>query len=227
MGGPLRVRREGALVRATLDRPPVNALDAGTYRRLAEVAAGARPAECLLIDATGRAFSAGQDLREHERSTAAGRLGESLTVGAGALTAVLHCPAPVVVAVQGPAIGAGALLVAAADLAVFADDAWLRVPELDVGVTVGYAILSRLLPPPMARRALLTSERVEASVLDRLGAAVVVPPAELAEVATGLATGLLGKPPGMVALARRSWGGGERELTARAYEAEVRDFLAR
>ena len=89
------------------------------------------------------------------------------------------------------------------------------MPELDVGVTVGYAILSRLLPPPMARRALLTSERVEASVLDRLGAAVVVPPAELAEVATGLATGLLGKPPGMVALARRSWGGGERELTAR------------
>ena len=107
MGEPLRVRREGALVRATLDRPPVNALDAGTYRRLAEVAAGARPAECLLIDATGRAFSAGQDLREHERSTAAGRLGESLTVGAGALTAVLHCPAPVVVAVREPRSGPG------------------------------------------------------------------------------------------------------------------------
>ncbi|MEU8250609.1 enoyl-CoA hydratase-related protein [Nonomuraea sp. NPDC048916] len=227
MAGGMRVRREGALIRATLDRPPVNALDCATYRRLGEICAAARPEECLLVDAAGRAFCAGQDLDEHERATAAGRLGESLTEGAGALAAVLRCPAPVVVAVQGPAIGAGALLAAAADIAVFAEDAWLRVPELDVGVTVGYAVLSRLLPPPLARRALLTSERVAAPVLDRLGAAVVVPPADLAEVSTRLATGLLGKPSGMVALARRSWGGGERELAARAYEAEVRDFLTR
>jgi len=222
---PVMVRRSGALVRATLSRPPVNALSSAVYRRLTEVCRGMRPDECLLIDASGRTFSAGQDLHEHRRSVAAGRLHETLTEGAAALTAVLRCPAPVVVAVRGPAIGAGALIAAAADIAVMSTEAWLRLPELDAGVTVGYAILSRLLPPPMARRALLTAEPIAATQLAALGTAVVCPPGDLGTTAADIALALLGHPPDLLSLARHGWGGGEREATARAYEMEVRDFL--
>ncbi|MEU8802342.1 enoyl-CoA hydratase-related protein [Spirillospora sp. NPDC048819] len=211
----MRVQREGALVRATLSRPPVNALDSATYRRLTAVCAAMGPDECLLIDATGHVFSAG-----HDRGEPAD--GESLTTGAAALTAVLRCPAPVVVAAQGPAIGAGALLLAAADIPVIASDAWLKLPELDVGVTVGHAILSRLLPPALASRALLTSERIPAALL---GTAVICPPDDLPAVAANAAETVLSKPPGLVALARRSWG--EREQAATAYEAEVTAFQAR
>lgn len=210
----MRVRREGRLVRATLERPPVNALNAAAYRWLTETCAAMRPDECLLIDAAGHVFSAGHD--RGEDVTAAG-----LTVGASALTAVLRCPAPVVVAAQGPAIGAGALLLAAADIPLIASDAWLRLPELDVGVTVGHAILSRLLPPAVASRALLTSERIPAALLGT----AVRPPEDLAPAAEDAARTLLGKPFGLVSLARRSWG--EREHAAAAYESEVAAFLTR
>ena len=211
----MRTRREGRLVRATLDRPPVNALDMASYRWLGETCAAMRPDECLLIDAAGHVFSAGHD--RGEDATACG-----LTVGAAALTAVLRCPAPVVVAAQGPAIGAGALLLAAADIPLIAADAWVKLPELDVGVTVGHAILSRLLPPAMASRALLTSEQIPAAGLD---AVLVRPPDELARAAEDAARTLLAKPSDLVSLARRSWG--ERERAAAAYESEVADFQAR
>lgn len=211
----MRVQRDGRLVRATLDRPPVNAFDTAAYRWLTEVCDGMRPDECLLIDAAGRVFSAGHDRNEPAD-------GEGLTIGAGALTAVLRCPAPVVVAAQGPAIGAGALLLAAADVPLIAADAWLSLPELDVGVTVGHGILSRLLPPAVASRVLLTSERVPA---EQLAAAVVVPAEELSSAAEGAARVLLGKPSELVSLARRSWG--ERERAATAYESEVAAFLSR
>ena len=211
----MRVRREGPLTRATLSRPPVNALDSATYRELRAICTAMRPGECLLIDATGHVFSAG-----HDRAEPAD--GESLAIGAAALTAVLRCPAPVVVAAQGPAIGAGALLLAAADIPVIASDAWLKLPELDVGVTVGHAILSRLVPPALAARALLTSERIPATALT---AAMVCPPGDVPTVATTAARDVLGKPAGLVALARRSWG--EREQAAAGYEAEVAAFQAR
>ncbi|MFA1546012.1 enoyl-CoA hydratase-related protein [Actinomadura chokoriensis] len=211
----MRVRREGALVRATLSRPPVNALNSAAYRWLTETCTAMRPDECLLIDATGHVFSAGHDRGEPPD-------GESLATGVAALAAVLRCPAPVVVAAQGPAIGAGALLLAAADVPVIASGAWLKLPELDVGVTVGQAVLRRLLPPAMASRAFLTSERIPAS---RIDAAVVCPPEELAEVAAGAARSVLRKPPDLVSLARRTWG--EREQAAAAYEAELTAFLTR
>ncbi|TDC66229.1 hypothetical protein E1200_17035 [Actinomadura sp. GC306] len=211
----MRVRREGRLVRATLDRPPVNALDTAAYRWLTETCAGMRPDECLLIDAAGHVFSAGHDRGEDAT-------GGGLAVGAAALTAVLRCPAPVVVAAQGPAVGAGALLLAAADVPLIAADAWLRLPELDVGVTVGHGILSRLLPPATASRVLLTSERIPAALL---GDAVARPPDELAPSAEDAARTLLDRAPGLVSLARRSWG--ERERAARAYESEVAAFQAR
>ncbi|TDE39215.1 enoyl-CoA hydratase-related protein [Actinomadura sp. 6K520] len=211
----MRTRREGRLVRATLDRPPVNALDMAAYRWLTETCAAMRPDECLLVDAAGHVFSAGHD--RGADATAGG-----LTVGAAALTAVLRCPAPVVVAAQGPAIGAGALLLAAADVPLIASDAWLELPELDVGVTVGHAVLSRLLPPAMASRVLLTAERIPAADLDT---AVLRPPDDLARAAEDAAYTLLAKPSGLVSLARRSWG--ERERAATAYESEVAAFQAR
>ncbi|XRQ09588.1 enoyl-CoA hydratase/isomerase family protein [Actinomadura welshii] len=210
----MRIRREGRIVRATLDRPPVNALDTAAYRWLSAACAAVRPDECLLIDAAGRVFSAG-----HDRGEPPG--GESLAAGAAALTAVLRCPAPVVVAAQGPAIGAGALLLAAADVPLIASDAWLKLPELDVGVTVGHAILSRLVPPALASRALLTSEQIPADVLTT---ALVHPSDGLPGAAVEAARAVLAKPPDLVSLARRSWG--ERERAAAAYEAEVAAFQA-
>ncbi|CND50816.1 Probable enoyl-CoA hydratase EchA [Mycobacterium tuberculosis] len=209
----MRVQREGALVRATLSRPPVNALDSAAYRWLADTCASVRPDECLLLEATGHVFSAG-----HDRGEPAA--GDALTAGAAAVTAVLRCPAPVVVAAQGPAIGAGALLLAAADVPVIASSAWLRLPELDIGVTVGQAVLRRLLPPAMASRAFLTSEKIPAT---SIGTAVVCPHEEVPRVAADAARSILGKSPALVALARRTWA--EREQAATAYEAELGAFL--
>ncbi len=209
----MRVRREGALVRATLSRPPVNALNSAAYRWLTETCASMRPDECLLIDATGHVFSAYHDREEPPT-------GDALTVGAAALTAVLRCPAPVVVAAQGPAIGAGALLLAAADIPIIASSAWLQLPELDVGVTIGQAILRRLLPPAMASRAFLTSEKIPAT---NISTAVVCPPEELPQAATNAAQTVLSKSPALITLARRTWA--EREEAATAYEAELAAFL--
>ena len=225
MRTPLRVQRQGRLVEATLCRPPVNALDGSGYDALRVTFEQARADEVILLSGEGLYFSAGQDLAEFNPVLASTELRTIIERGAAAVASAMRCRAPIVVAVHGAAIGGGCLLACAADIAVLADDAWLQLPELRVGMTMGYSVASRLLTPALARRMLLTGERVMVSDLGAGSGARVVAAQDAGPIARATAEELLALPADLVALARSTWGADERERVARAYEVETRLLL--
>ena len=118
----------------TLAAPPVNALDAPMRAALADRLArvAGEGVRAVILTGAGRMFSAGADLRE-------GEAGSAPTVAA--LCATLEAlPVPVIAALPGPALGAGAALALAAHWRLGGPDAALGFPEVALsGVPLGAA----------------------------------------------------------------------------------------
>lgn len=223
----LHISRAGRVLELVVDRPPINALDGEHYDALAAAFEGAGPDVVVLLRSAARHFCTGQDLGEHEAAKDAEQAAADLRRGAAAIIAALRCEAPIVAAVHGAAIGAGALLACSADVLLTSDDAWFSLPELQVGVTIGGAVAARTLGGALTRRMLLTGERVPAAQIAALGAARTVARDDLESSAHEAAVAVAALDPALAALARSSWGAGEREAAARAYEAEIDAFLTR
>ncbi|WP_405099738.1 enoyl-CoA hydratase-related protein [Micromonospora sp. NBC_01412] len=103
----------------------------------------------VVLDHTGPVFCSGADLKETAAAYASG------TVPAGmlgdVLAAVWECPKPVVARVAGPARAGGLGLIAAADLAVCAQEATFAFTEVRIGVVP--AVISATVLPRLAPRA--------------------------------------------------------------------------
>lgn len=216
-----RLTREGHLVHLCLDGSDANALGRARYGTLTRVAQELSSDEVLLLSAAGPTFSAGQNLREYVAAQVAGSLPELVRQGAGAVLALLECRATVVAAVQGPAVGGGALVAAAADVVVLGDRVRMRLPELELGLPLGASVFERLVGPGAARRLVLTGAWAEADELARWGAAERAAGDDVLEAATARAHALLGTDATARAEARRLFGLGERARAAAAYRAEL------
>ncbi|HEX2774391.1 MAG TPA: enoyl-CoA hydratase-related protein, partial [Micromonosporaceae bacterium] len=125
MSDPLLVDRTDAVVTLTLNRPDaMNSLDVALKEALREALVGLeadRTCRAVVLAGAGRAFSAGQDLREHVAILESGRTDALDTVRAhfNPIAARLaHLPKPVVAAVRGMAAGAGASLAFLADFRI-------------------------------------------------------------------------------------------------------------
>ena len=215
------LRRDGRTVRLLLDGSRGNALGDARYAAIARAAAAAGPDDILLIRAEGRHFSVGQDLEEFRRAVAADRAAAALRHGADAILAVLECRGTVVVAGQGAAVGGGALLLAAAHVAIMAEDAWLELPELRLGMPLGASVAELMLPPPLVRRMMLTSERVPAAQVSAVGGARVVPADQLGAVAEKAAVTISALRTAALATARECWMAPARSRAASGYRREV------
>jgi enoyl-CoA hydratase/carnithine racemase len=139
---------EGTVRTLSLSRPgAANALDATTYAQLAialESASDDPSVSAVVLASQGdRAFCAGADIKEFsELSSAEGALRRRALL-LSALDRLLAFPKPVVAAVQGAAIGAGAMLALVCDEIVVASSAWIAFPEIAAGMPspMGLAIL--------------------------------------------------------------------------------------
>jgi methylglutaconyl-CoA hydratase len=170
----LRSEKDGDVLRITLTRPDRrNAFDAAVIAELAEVFVDVGRVRAVVIAGEGPSFSAGADV-EWMRSSA--DLGyEENVADANALRAMLEaidgCPAPVVTRIQGHALGGGAGLVAASDIAIAAPDAVFAFSEVKLGIIP--AVISPFalgkIGPSAARRYFLTGERFEAATALRIG----------------------------------------------------------
>jgi 2-(1,2-epoxy-1,2-dihydrophenyl)acetyl-CoA isomerase len=130
------VERAGAVATIRLNRPEQS--NAMTRASRAELTRALRDASrdadvrCIVLAAAGRNFCAGQDLREE------GGLDDVAAVirdgYAPIIRAITEAPKPVLAAVQGAAAGAGAALVLACDLRVFADDAYVLMAFSNIGL---------------------------------------------------------------------------------------------
>ncbi len=174
MPSNLRSERDGDVLRITLARPDRrNAFDAALIRELAEAFVAVGRARAVVLAGDGPSFSAGADV-EWMRASAELSYEENLA-DANALRAMLEaidgCPAPVVARVQGHALGGGAGLVAASDIAVAAPDAVFAFSEVKLGIipaVVSPFVLARI-GPGAARRYFVTGERFTAETALRIG----------------------------------------------------------
>lgn len=215
------VSRDGRVVTLVLDGHRRNALDDRRYTAIAETADSVEPGQVLVLRAEGPHFCAGQDLDQHRTAAEQGRAEEALRHGAGAILSVVRCRGLVVVAAQGAAVGAGALLVAAGDVVVLADDAELILPELRLGMPLGASVAELLLPTPLVRRMMISGERVSAAQVAGIGAARMVERDALAATTDDMVSDVANLSQPALAEARRMWVADERERAARAYECEV------
>lgn len=160
----------GDVLVLTLNRPEKanamnEAMQVGLVNHLSE------GKHAVVIAASGpKVFSAGADLKEFselERGIAARRRRVLLK---HTLEAVLDFPRPLVAAVQGKALGAGAMVALLADELAMADTAELGLPEIRHGIPtpVGYAIVAARGGMPLARRMVQDGEPVGPGLADHV-----------------------------------------------------------
>ena len=162
---PLRVRleRDGALLRLTLDRPKANLIDAAMIAALSSALSAHRGAQGLrgvLLDHEGPHFSFGASVEEHLPAQAAAMLASLHALLGG----MLEFPAPILAAVRGQCLGGGLEVALAAGPIFAAPDAKFGQPEMKLGVFAPAA--SVLLPwrvsQPAAEDLLLSGRSIGA-----------------------------------------------------------------
>jgi methylglutaconyl-CoA hydratase len=168
----LRVERDGDVLRVTLARPERrNAFDAALIAELAEAFVDVGRTRAVVLAGEGASFSAGADV-DWMRSSADLSFDENVA-DANALRRMLEsidrCPAPVVARVQGHALGGGAGLVAAADIAIASTDAQFAFSEVKLGIIPAVISPFAKIGQGAARRYFLTGERFDAETALRIG----------------------------------------------------------
>lgn len=168
----IRSERDDRVQVVTIDRPERrNAIDHTTILDLIAAQDDIRavaPAEVRAVVITGAppAFSAGADLTGVEEGEFARDLGRMLR-GFGTL------PVPVIAAIDGPALGAGAQIAVAVDLRVATPDSVIGVPAAKLGLAVDQWTIDRLVAEfgaPVARAMLIAAETSTAERLHGTGA---------------------------------------------------------
>ena len=208
----VRVERYGPVARVTLARPQIrNAFDEVAIEELTRVFlsfAGADDTRVVVLAGDGPIFCAGADVgwmrragswSKAENETDAERM-------AGMLRAIDDCPRPVVAVVQGAAIGGGVGLLAAADIAVAAEDAVFSLAEVKLGIlpSVISPYVLRAIGAREARRWFLTGERFGAAEAHRIGLVhEVAPSADLAAARDRIVHSILTSAPEAVGIAKR------------------------
>jgi enoyl-CoA hydratase/carnithine racemase len=200
---PVLLRRnEGRVAILTLNRPhAMNALSGELIDALQaefDKLAKDRDIRCVVIEARGRAFSAGHDLREVRSTDDYAFHHDLMTRCSAMMMAIPRLPQPVIAKVHAIATAAGCQLVAACDLAVASSDAKFATPGVNIGLFCGTPSvpLGRNVGSKRALDMLFTGEPISADTALRDGlVSRVVPPAELDKATMELARTIASKSP--------------------------------
>ena len=195
----LLIELDGGIATVTLNRPDaLNSVNARLHRELEMVWAdvGAlEEARCIILTGSGRAFSAGGDIK----AMAAGEFGENpgatLLPGARDLIyRLLSVRQPIVTAINGDCMGLGASMALMTDYVVMAEDARIGDPHVRVGLVAGdggAAIWPLLVGLSKAKEALMFGKLYTAGEAKEMGLVnEVVPREQVAEAALKAATQL-------------------------------------
>ena len=189
----IRTERDGDVLRITLARPDRrNAFDASLIAELAEAFVDVGRSRAVVLAGEGPSFCAGADV-DWMRASAQLSYDENVA-DANAMRqmfeAIDRCPAPVVVRIQGHALGGGAGLVAAADIAIASPTALFAFSEVKLGIIP--AVISPFalakIGPGHARRYFVTGERFDAATALHIGLV-----SELAEDLDGVVERVVGE----------------------------------
>ncbi|MEA2774534.1 MAG: hypothetical protein QOD93_7496 [Acetobacteraceae bacterium] len=191
-----------------MDRPPVNAQNTAFREEL--IAAfdsftDRDDVRVAVLTGFGKMFSAGADMKARPTGDTPGEYWAFNRYVREMFNSIHECAKPVIAAVNGPALGAGFGLVAACDIIMASDNAVFGMPEIDIGLMGGAAMLQQFFGRSRSRRMFFTGWRVPADELYRTGVIECsVPLEQLMPSAMKLAAEIASKSPLAMRYAKQS-----------------------
>jgi enoyl-CoA hydratase len=229
----LLVERDGPVAIVTINRPQV--LNALNERVLADLSSAFDELEAdrsvlavIITGAGDRAFVAGADIGELAALPDAKAGKEKARAGHHVGHKMEHSRLPVIMAINGYALGGGLELAMAGDIRIASSSAKLGQPEVNLGIVAGFGgsqRLPRLVGQGMASYMLLTGEPIGA---DEAKAAnlveKVVPPDQLMAEAKRIAKVIASKGPLAIAATKRLIHKGLQTDLHSALDLEAEEF---
>lgn len=198
--GPIKTRREGAILEVTLDAPKANAISLKTSRVMGLAFRAFRDDDslrvCILRAHGEKFFCPGWDLKAAAEGDAVD--GDYGVGGFGGLQELPNLNKPVIAAVNGICCGGGLELALSADLILCSDNATFALPEIRSGTVADAASikLPKRIPYHVAMDLLLTGRWFDAAEALRWGIVKeITTPADLLAKAWDLARLLESGPP--------------------------------
>lgn len=229
----IAVELDAPVAVVTLNRPDVlNALNA---RLLAELSLALseleRNADVRAIVITGsgtKAFAAGADIGELNALANAVEGADKARTGQAITLQIERLRKPVIMAINGFALGGGCELAMAGDIRIASQNARFGQPEVNLGLIPGYGgsqRTTRLTGRGMAMYLCLTGEMIDAAEALRIGLVQrVVPLESLLEEAKKIATTIAAKAPLAIEACKRVINGGAHLPIADGLELEALEF---
>jgi enoyl-CoA hydratase/carnithine racemase len=203
---------DGHVVTVTIDRPQLmNAMNTALGEDLLgcfdALARDADARATVFTGAGGRAFCAGGDLKERDGMTDEAWRAQHVIFERAAFR-ILHCPVPVIAAVEGVALGGGCELALLADFIVAGETAVFGMPETTLGIFPGIGgtqLLPRIVGAPLAKELIFTGRRIRADEARAVGLVNhVVPAGQALARATEIATTIAQNGPIAVRQAKKA-----------------------
>jgi enoyl-CoA hydratase len=224
----INVEMNGHVALVTLNRPPVNALNAQMRDELDATFAnlGARPeVYAAVLTGGSRIFSAGVDVNDLLAAPASDAIPRNERYQA-VFSAIEQSRIPVVASVNGYALGGGCELILACDIRVSSEDAFFALPEINLGGVPGIGgpqRLARLVGAGKAKQMVLSGCRIKASEAHRVGLIdELAEPGQAISVAMAIAQQIASKPPLSVQAAKQAINLGRDLTLERAMAMDLR-----
>ena len=227
------VEADGPIAVLTLNRPSVlNALRISLLtevsQALSELEADPEVRVVIITGAGERAFAAGADISELNALSSAGGGADQARMGQTLTRKLERLRKPVIMAINGFALGGGCEIAMAGDIRIAAETAKFGQPEVNLGLIPGYGgsqRMTRLTGKGMAAYLCLTGEMIDAREALRIGLVEkVVPPAELMAEAKRIAGIIASKAPLAISACKRVINNGAHLSIDDALELEALEF---
>jgi enoyl-CoA hydratase len=230
---PVLATHERQILTITLNRPGrLNAVSAPLYRQVIDHLDEAEKdpdTRAVVIAGAGRAFCVGADLKAHDAgSRTPAEVREYVELGQRVCERIQDVAVPVIAAVHGYALGAGAEIATSADFLVIEESAQMGFPEVSIGTFVGGGVtrrLPRLIGLRRSTELLVLGERFTGRQSYDWGLAFrAVPEGTARNEAMSLAATLATKAP--QSLARMKAALARTDSSTETFRQEAEDLLA-
>lgn len=225
----VKVARDGSIVTVTLDRPGTrNACTMPMWLAIRDAfrEVAASDARAVVLTGANGDFCSGADVATSSGSTGwGGNKVTAMRILAESVLAVHSCPVPVVVKVDGVAIGAGLGLALAGDMLFCSDRSRFSAIFAKLGLSLDYGtswFLTQRIGVHKAKELALTAEMMDAARAAELGFVnAVVPVAGLDAKVTAVAERIAAGPPIALSLTKRMLDNAGASSLGQALETEA------
>jgi cyclohexa-1,5-dienecarbonyl-CoA hydratase len=202
----VKFKVDGATARMTMNRPEYNFLN---ERMLQELAAGVEylrdkdEVKLIVLDSALKVFCGGIEVGEYTTQ----RVFQMLDAFQHVFTAILDVGKPLLIVVNGPAIGGGCELVAFGDMVIATPKASFAQPEISIGFfpPLASTMLPYLIGPKLALEMVLTGEKMDAQrAKDVRLVNRIVAENELEATVNGIAAKIAGQSGAVLAMAKKA-----------------------